>query len=180
MGLTQDSEPSPQHMKSQTETWGCVCGQRWDEVCTRRITRVGINIVNFPLSCSLWLCNSFWVRTERWKVGFKPKGTSRVIYWQLGSPEIWGLGGLGRSPSWHLSLHTNREGSIHCLSLLGAVLPPSRLQPILQRSIRQVRLNDGDEEDTGFFWGIRTSGPRFSRPFDGKTKEATWNRKGGS
>ena len=73
IGLAQDSEPSPQHMKSPTETWVCVCvcGQRWDEVCTRRkVTRVGINIVNFPLSCSLWLCNSFWVRTERWKVGF--------------------------------------------------------------------------------------------------------------
>ena len=51
------------------------------------------------------------------------------------------------SPSWHLSLHTNREGSIHCLSLLAAVPPPSRLQPVfLQRSIRRVRL-DGDEED---------------------------------
>ena len=24
--------------------------------------------------------------------------TSRVIYWQLGSPEMWGLGGLGRLP----------------------------------------------------------------------------------
>lgn len=52
------------------------------------------------------------------------------------------------SPSWHLSLHTNREGSIRCLSLLAAVPPPSRLQPVfLQRSIRQVRVNDEGEED---------------------------------
>ena len=43
----------------------CVCGQRWDEVCTRRkVTRIGFNTVNFPLSFALWLCNNFWVRTE--------------------------------------------------------------------------------------------------------------------
>ena len=30
MGLAQDSEPSPQHMKSPTETWVCVCV--WSEM----------------------------------------------------------------------------------------------------------------------------------------------------
>lgn len=29
----------------------CLCGQRWEEVCVRRTTRVGTNIMHFPLSC---------------------------------------------------------------------------------------------------------------------------------
>ena len=36
MGLAQDSEPSPQHMKSPTETWVCVsvcvCVCVWSEM----------------------------------------------------------------------------------------------------------------------------------------------------
>lgn len=35
MGLTQDSEPSPQHMKSPTETWVCVHVVRDGMRCAR-------------------------------------------------------------------------------------------------------------------------------------------------
>lgn len=84
---SQDSEPSTQHLKSQLNRDVCVCARahahavRDGKRCARRkVTGVGINTTNFPLSCSPWLCNSFWSGQRDGRLGLNQRASPRVIY----------------------------------------------------------------------------------------------------
>lgn len=136
------SEERQEHLKSRIYrgVCVCVCSQTGRSVC--KDSRSWYQHQEFSLEVS-HLCphHSFWVRTERWKVNFRPKSISQSVI-LVGSlrMEEWGgkrlqnllllVSSLITGSPW-----TNTED--YLLSLLTAVSLPARLPShFLRRSSR--------------------------------------------